>query len=388
MQTTKIRSNSLKNTDRKNKSKLSADKKIAGGNFRDKLNEMIQNSGSAEKLKAVEKIAGDTVKLGFEKAVAHFENPAMYPLPQGDKNLERAVYELLSVLPKKKRNKLIDKVNELLKAPADKRKQAYGEIVNLDFHSNTPIAEQVKNIPALEKYRLAEDELEILKQNFKNINEEINYPKPQQAGASTRLSFIVDNMTCKNPDDVLKDEINIAGFIIDSLGNSVELAPRFIGKFRKNETVNLGANSNLFTVNIDPFLAQQTFAVNLFIIESDLVENREALEKAIFVFALIGITLLFVAAGIAVASLLGAAVTFEAFITVWITGGVFGIISHYFLPLMGDDISNITTDTLLVDGILGVGTEFARTIEIGKGFDINSTFDGKYTANARWVGEA
>jgi hypothetical protein len=195
-------------------------------------------------------------------------------------------------------------------------------------------------------------------------------------------------MTCLNPDDVLKDEINIAGFIIDSLGNSIELAPRFIGKFRKNETVNLGANSNLFTVNIDPFLAQQTFAVNLFIIESDLVENRDALEKAIFVFALIGLTLLFIAAGIAVASLLGAAVTFEAFITVWITGGVFGIISHYFLPLMGDDISNITTDTLLVDGILGVGTEFARTIEIGKGFDINSTFDGKYTANARWVGEA
>ena len=78
----------------------------------------------------------------------------------------------------------------------------------------------------------------------------------------------------------------------------------------------------------------------------------------------------------------------NSFLIPWISGGVFNIISHYVLPLMGDDTSNFTTDTLIVDGILGVGTEFARTIEIGKGFDIKSTFDGKYTANARWIGEA
>jgi hypothetical protein len=388
MENTIIKQKRVKNSNGIDKTKISADKKIVNSSFRDKLNEMIHNSGAADKLKAVEKIAENTVKLGFEKAVAHFENPAMYPLPAEGRNLETAVFELLNALPKKKRNKLIDKVNELLKAPAEKRKQVYGDIVNLDFRSNKPIAEQVNALPEMEKYKLAATELENLKQNFKSIKAEINTPLPQQAGASTRLSFIVDNMTCLNPDDPFKDEISIGGFIIDSLGNTTELSPQFVGKFRKNETVNLGANGRLFTVNIDPFLAQQTFAANLFLIESDIVENIDALDKAIFVVALIGVTLLAVGAGIVVAGALGAAVTLNSFLITWISGGALGMIAHYFMPLMGDDTSNFTTDTLLVDGILGVGTEFARTIEIGKGFDIASTFDGKYSAAARWIGEA
>lgn len=388
MDTTNIKNRNIGNIKSSAKSGISADKKIVNGSFRDKINEMIHNSGAADKLKAVEKIAENTVKLGFEKAVAHFENPAMYPLPAEGKNLENAVFDLLNALPKKKRNKLIDKVNETLKAPAEKRKQVYGDIVDLDFRSNKPIAEQVKDLPALKKYNLAAAELENLKQNFKSIKAGVNNPLPQQAGASTRLSFIVDNMTCLNPDDVLKDEISIGGFIIDSLGNSTELAPRFIGKFRKNETVNLGANSRLFTVNIDPFLAQQTFAANLFIIESDLVENKDALIKAVVVVAVISTTVLVVSLGILAALLLGAAVSPKPFFITLLAGGSLGFISTYLLPLIGDDISNITTDTLLVDGILGIGTEFARAIEIGQGFDYLSSFDGKYTANARWIGEA
>ena len=183
-------------------------------------------------------------------------------------------------------------------------------------------------------------------------------------------------------------KVSIAGFIIDSLGNTTELAPRFAGKFRKNETVNLGANSRLFTVNIDPFLAQQTFAAGLFIIESDLIENQAALEKAILVVSLIGLTFLAVSLGIAVAGLLGAAVTPEAFLITMLIGGAFNLISHYVLPLLGDDISDISNDTLTLDGVVGIGTEFPRSLTIGKGFDAKNSFDGKYTASARWVAEA
>lgn len=388
MDTTNIKNRNIGNIKSSAKSGISADKKIVNGSFGDKINEMIHNSGAADKLKAVEKIAENTVKLGFEKAVAHFENPAMYPLPAESRNLENAVYSLLNALPKKKRNKIIDKVNELLKAPADKRKQEYGDIANLDFRSAAPIAQQVIDLPAMKQYRLSESELENLKQKFSSTNAAAKKPLPQQAAASTRLSFFVDNMTCLNPDDVLKDEVSIGGFIIDSLGNTTELAPQFVGKFRKDETVNLGANSRLFTVNIDPFLAQQTFAANLFIIESDLVENKDALIKAVVVVAVISTTILVVSLGILAALLLGAAVSPKAFFITLIAGGSLGFISTYLLPLIGDDISNITTDTLLVDGILGIGTEFARTIEIGQGFDYLSSFDGKYTANARWIGEA
>lgn len=388
MENTIIKQKRIKNSNGINKTGVLADTKITNGSFREKLNEMIHSSGAAEKLKAVEKIAENTVKLGFEKAVAHFENPAIYPLPQESKTLERAVYELLSALPKKKRNRMIDKVNELLKAPAEKRKQVYGDIAAVNFKSSESIAEQVKNMPELKKHSLTPVEFEKLSGSFKTITKNINKPVPQQAVSAGTLGFFVDSMTCLNPDDVLKDEVSIGGFIIDSLGNTTELAPRFVGKFRKNETVNLGANNRLFTVNIDPFLAQQTFAANLFIIESDLVENRRALDIVIFVFALIGLTLLAVAAGIFVAGVLGAAVTLQTIGAIWIAGGVFNIFAHYFLPLMGDDISNFSTDVLFLDSRIDIGTEFTRTIEIGKGFDLDSTFDGKYTANARWVGEA
>ena len=55
METTKIRTTGVNKKDVNGNSKLSADKKITPGNFRDKINEMIHNSGAAEKLKAVEK---------------------------------------------------------------------------------------------------------------------------------------------------------------------------------------------------------------------------------------------------------------------------------------------------------------------------------------------
>ena len=385
MENTTIKQNRIKSSNGINRTKVSADKKIGNENFRDKLNEMLQKT-TADKLKAVERIAENTVKLGFEKAVSHFENPGMYPLPQGEKNLESAVYDLLTVLPKKKRNKLIDKVNELLKAPADKRKQTYGDIVNIDFRSNESIAEQVKKKYENNKFSFNENEAESLINSLKTLNANINLPVPQQAASAGTLGFFVDSMTCINPDDVLKDEVSLGGFIIDSLGNTTELAPRFVGKFRRNETVSLGVNNKLFTVTIDPLLQQQTFTANLFIIESDLVANEDALFKVILVLAIIAFTLGLVAFGIVIAGSLGAAVTFTQFIVTFISGVGLGIITR-FLPLIGDDISDISNDILSFEGRIELGQVFAKTIEIGKGFDALSSFDGKYTAAARWVGE-
>lgn len=387
MDTTKIKNKNIGNFKASVKSGITVDKNKLNGKFMYRLNDMLHKSSAADKLKAVEKIAGNTVKLGFEKAVAHFENPALYPLPQGEKNLESAVFDLLSVLSKKKRNKLIDKVNELLKAPAEKRKQVYGDIVNVDFRSAVSIAEQVKNKPELIKYSFTEKEIEEFSSAFKNNSANNNLPQPQQAASAGTLGFFVDSMTCLNPDDAFKDEVSLGGFLIDSVGNTIELAPRFIGKFRKNETVSLGANNKLFTVTVDPALQQQTFSANLFIIESDLVENQEALDKLILVFSLIAFTLSLVALGIVIAGSLGAAVTFTQFFITFFTAFGLGMITFNILPLLGDDISDFSNDLLTFEGRIEIGQEFARTVQIGKGFNALSTFDGKYTASARWVGE-
>ena len=53
-------------------------------NIGDKLAEIFKNPVAAAKLKEIEKISGNTVMIGFEKAVAHFENPVSTRFPQED----------------------------------------------------------------------------------------------------------------------------------------------------------------------------------------------------------------------------------------------------------------------------------------------------------------
>jgi len=395
MKTKTIKTNMV--TSNGNGAGLNGDLKSAfGKRVSDALHNLPLRADAKHKLGLVMQRAANTVNIGFEKAVAHMENPSAYPLPAGNDNVEKAFYDLLMALPALKRKKFTDKINETLKASSQERNKLYGDLAGLNFSSAVSIAEQVKSMNTPEEMMINKSEgdelLEMIKKNFEkpviNGYSTGNKPVPQQAVSAGSLGFFVDNMTCNNPDDVFKDEVSLAGFIIDSLGNKTELEPRFIGKFRKNETVNLGANSKLFTVAIDPFLAEQTFAASLFIIEGDLVSNLEALNKLIIVLGLIALTLGIIAMGIVIAGVLGAAVTITQFIITFFGGTAIGLLDLNIIPLLGDDISNVSTDTLFLDGRIDLGTEFSRTIVIGEGFASINTFDGKYTANARWVGEA
>jgi uncharacterized membrane protein YphA (DoxX/SURF4 family) len=334
--------------------------------------------------------AENTVQLGFEKAVAHLENPSLYPLPTNNKSVERALYNILVLLPKTKRNKIVDKVNETLKASSSARAGKYKDIVNVNFKSAVPIVEQVKAMAAPDELIFTEAESREMIAELKRKAEKpkntgyaaSSKPIPQQAAPSSKVSFFVDNMTCLNPDDVLKDEINLAGFAIDSKGNNFELAPFFVGKFRKNETVLLNGNNKLFTLNINQGVDEvQTLTTGLFIVENDLISNQELVKKLAGLFSIIGLT------GLAVAIGLFFTPATIAAIIVLIVAGIFNLFAHYFIPLMGDDISLAVNDTLTFTGTIDAGTTFNRTLTIGKGFDANSTFDGKYTAAARWVGE-
>ncbi len=158
-------------------------------------------------------------------------------------------------------------------------------------------------------------------------------------------------------------------------------------KFRKNETVLLGDKSKLFTVNIDPNQVAQSFIAGLFIVESDIISNQDIVNKLAILFAVIALTLSIVALAIVIAGTLGAAVTITAFAVFFFSSFGIGLISQ-FIPLLGDDISFTVIDTLAIADKVDVGENFPRTITIGKGFDSINSFDGEYTASARWVGEA
>ena len=198
-----------------------------GKKFINPLHRFPLKPEAKRKFELIQQRAVNTIKIGLEKAVAHMENPAMYPLPSGSDNVERAFYDLLMALPALKRKKFTDKINETLKASSQERNKLYGDLAGLNFSSAVSIAEQVKSMNTPEEMMINKSEgdelLEMIKKNFEkpviNGYSTGNKPVPQQAVSAGSLGFFVDNMTCNNPDDVFKDEVSLAGFIIDSLGN-------------------------------------------------------------------------------------------------------------------------------------------------------------------------
>lgn len=347
------------------------------------------------KIRLAHKRTQNTIQLGFEKAVAHYESPSLYPLPADNNTVEKAFYDLINILPNGKRNKVIDKINETLKASPNIRKGIYKDIVNVNFKSALPIVKQVKAMTIPEELIFTTHEIiamqeELIRKAEKPKNKGYSTssaPLAQQAVASTKVSLFVDNITCLNPDDVLMDEVNLAGFAVDTAGNRTQLAPFFVGKFRKNETVLLNGNSRLFTLDIDPNVDTQNFLAGLFIIESDLAGNEELVLKLSILFAIIGVTLMAVSIGLAIAAAAGAGISINPILITWISGVAFNVIGHY-VPLIADDISFVANDTLSFVGKQDAGLVFERSLTIGNGFDIAGTFDGKYTAAGRWVTEA
>lgn len=338
----------------------------------------------------------NTIDLAFEKAVAHREKPSEFPLPSG-RSVERAFHELLSAMPALRRKKAIDRVNETLKATAGARSAKYKDIVDVDLRSAVSVTEQVRSIPVPDTIKFKQEEADELLSRYrlKTVKPSKAVPAasakskavPRQAVSATNLSFVVDSMTCLNPDDLIKDEISLAGFSIDTTGTKATLAALFVGKFKKNDTVSLGGNSKLFTLPIDPILTPQTFTAGLFLIESDWVSNEEALDKLFNVCFAVSQA---VAVGfIPIVILTGTlAPTLIAPVCIVLGGIVLASMAGKILAFtIGDDISNSITDTLVVEDKVEIGQEFARSLTIGEGRNAGS-FDGQYTLTGRWVGEA
>lgn len=358
----------------------------------------FKRSEFEKKLELANERVRNAIDLAFEKAVAHRENPAAYPLPAGAKSVERAFNDLLSAMPNNQRKKVIERVNATLKASPSVRSAKYKDIVNVDFHAASPIAEQVKAMPVPATMKFDDSEAEGLLARVRSKAEPSTGKSgaksgqakivPRQAVVATNISFVVDTMTCLNPDDVRKDEINLAGFSIDINGTESRLAPLFVGKFKKNDTLSLGGNSKLFTLPIDPVIFPQTFTAGLFIIESDWTSNQELLDKLFDLFVVISATvsILFLPILITVGTLAPALVP-----AVCIALGAIAVVSligKITVTLIGDDISAAVTDTLVIENKVEIGEEFTRALTIGQGRDPENSFDGQYTLSARWVGEA
>ncbi len=345
-----------------------------------------------EKITLLKKRLGNTVQLSFEKVASHHEDPSKYPLSTDNKTIERAFHNLLEALPRLKRNKIIDNINKTFKAGASERSNLYGELVNVNFKSAVPIAEQIKSIPVPAEMKITEADADKLME-FLKINSEkpkngngqflsgsINNNKsvPQQAISANNVSFIAENLTCINTDDIRKDEISLAGFAIDALGNTIDIDTFFVGKFKKGETITL--NRKLIDLNI-PGQLPAVFSIGLFIIESDLISDSDLVIKLRVLME----TIAFVLYAAAVAAIV---LQLSPLAAVLCLLGVGFIGLKYVFTLMGDDISFLEEDSLTLLNKINIGDSFDRIIKIGKGFSLFSNFDGEYNLTGKWIGAA
>lgn len=348
------------------------------------------------KLHLVTDRVNGAINLAMEKVVAHQQNPQQYPLPSDPKSLERRLHNFYSKLPNRKQKKMAEKASAVMKKTTAQRTQIYGDMMAVNLKSPVSIVQQAKAIAPPANFKLTAAEITNLKRKI-GIPAAIpkttaakaakkvpgRRPVPAQVAPATDLNFFIDNLTCDKKSELGKDEISLAGIGVDAAGNTTELAPFFVGKFKKGETVFVGKNP--FNFKLDPALFPQTFSVGLFIVEADLLHDPDVVRALLLVCAAAIAAFLTLAAVLMVVALAGGPELVVLFLAA-LVGAVAGAVALRVVLLLADDLSDCSFDSLTFDAPVEPGKQFDRTIAI-KGVFIGTrdSFNGKYQATLHWT---
>jgi hypothetical protein len=342
------------------------------------------------KLEFVKDRAKKTIDIALERVIAHNENPGYYPLPSDPRSLERAFYKLFETMPRKKQKELIEKVNRTLKAGKEARTKIYGDLANVDFRSKTAIVDQVKVKPVPENIKITEADVTELRRRLKLPAavtppsavkpQKRSRPVPAQAAEATELGLDVVSVKCIRPTDVRKDEVSLTGCAVDNVGGAVTVAPFFIGDFKKDETLALGAQGRLFNFKLTEGEFPKSFNSVVFLVEKDLLRNSELVAALHLVVYALSVALMTAATVVLIIGLAGGPVTLLLFLILF-GGSLFmsGVAS--IIRVMRDDVSECAADTLLLEAPVAPGTTFDRdpiTVNMGD-------YKGKYEIDIRWV---
>lgn len=353
------------------------------------MNTAVTSFKNDPRYKFLQQRYNHTVELAAEKAAQHLKNPQQYPLPSdGKKSLEKAFYDFIHALPKRKQDDFLEKMQPALSLSGPQRQQKYGVLATINLKINTPVADQVKAMPVADNLKVSADEINKFREGFlsakKMITAKIGGKAfPRQAAAATKLDFIVDTVTCVKTNDIRKDEINLGAFATDAIGVNIDKAPFFVGKFKDGESKGLGGNLFSFSLDAGSVGADfpLTFITGVFLVEKDLIANETLGQKLAAIFAALGVLFIIVGSGLLFVPGIGGTL---ALISFCMALG-FSILGHYVFPAMIDDISEPFIDTLVLDALPAIGETFNRTLEFKLPFVESGFNKGSYTATARWV---
>lgn len=330
----------------------------------------------------------------MEKVAGHIENPSQYPLSADSKSAERAIYNLWMAAPNHKRKKMVEKAKLHLGANSAQRQQLYGELAAVNLHAAASVEEQVKAIHVAAQHQFSQADADFIRSHMRQHAVKLPPKKkkatPRQASVdATKVIVSVPTLTCNKKSELGKDEISLGAIGID--GNAVQQNknPFFVGKFKKGDSLPLGANSDLFEFAIDASSVgfPVSFSVGVFLLEEDLLHNLDLVRKLeIACFAMWGLFMAITFAIITVGVLGGPVTPLLAYIAIAI-GLTFLIIGLQLLPLLADDLSDISTDVLTLDTAPAPGDVFDRTLNFAITNWTGDLTPGNYTAAVRWTAE-
>ena len=344
---------------------------------------MPRTSPLDTKLHWLKQRTSQSIDIALERVIAHNENPSYFPLPSDSKSLERALHRLFQTLPRKNQKDLIDKVNTTLKASTAQRKQIYGDLAEVDFRSSVSIVDQVKVKPVPANLQVTEADLTEIRSRLKlkpaKPITQLRPPRPTQIVEATELAFEVVSLTCTKPSDVRTDEVNIAGSALDNVGGALQLAPFFVGKFKKGETLPLGAKGRVFNFKLTVGAFPKTFVAVIFLVEKDLLRNSDFVNALITFCAVAALALSVISLGMIVVGVLGGPGSVALVVGVLVAEMLLGAASSV-ISKMRDDVSFPASDALTLDAPVAPGTTFDRAP-----LSLDVTARGKYQAAIRWV---
>lgn len=338
------------------------------------------------KIKYLQQRITDTFSLSVEKAAAHLKDPAKNPLPAGKDNLEFAIVDFLNVLPKRRRDKFLDKLKNDLAASGAARRQKYGELAAVDFGSTRSIAEQAMAIPVKKEMLIGEKDIPGIqipvKPAAKDKQKKVaNERQPRQAVPGTAVLFSIDKITCIETTDRRKDEVTVSAFGVSGTGEVFESNDFFIADFKKNETKSPGEAGTLFKFGVDSSVNvfPLSLSAGVFIVEKDPLSNAKKSEKIGSILRLTAKLLTPVAIGAffipGIGIPLGSVLSGSVILMIGI--------GEFLQFVAGDDFSETVIDELLLETPPFAGEVFPRTLEIGfvsGGFRLK----GKYSVSTRW----
>ena len=341
------------------------------------------NSQLDTKLNWLKDRMAKTVDIAWERVIAHNENPSYYPLPSDTKSLERAFHQLFQALPRKSQKDLIERVNKTLKAGSAARANLYGDLAQVDFRSSTSLVNQIKTKPVPENMKFTDADINEARSRLK-----LNTAKPQkaarsirQAAEATELGFDVVNLKCIRPTDIRKDEISLAGSAVDNVGGELVVQPFFVGDFKRDDNVGLGAKGRLFNFKLTVGEFPKTFVAAVFLVEKDLVRNSGLVTALIKVCYVTAAALSAITLGMVIVGIAGGPASVALIIGLFVAGIVISLTAKV-LDAMRDDLSCVGCDALVLDAPVAPGTVFDRDPILFRAGYYNQ---GKYEGTIRWV---